>query len=163
MRRRRLEWLAASGRPLTAVTRLRERPTWARSRRPLRRSETIGGSDTTDVFRFTLSAARPVHVELRGLSADIDLYVFDAHFQLLGRNYQGGTLAEQLDLDLTPGRSIMLLIIPHGDVRSAYELIIDPQAVPSPPIRRLRPRPNVDHSNPVCPMSRTMDRDANGI
>ncbi len=62
-----------------------------------------------------------------GETDDIDLYVFDGSFRLAGREYQAGPSPEALDLDLSV-QIYYALVIPHGDVRSAYELLIDPQS-----------------------------------
>lgn len=100
------------------------------------RKESVGGTDATDVFRFQLPTAGRVAVELRGMSADLDLYLFDSNQRVIARNYQAGTTSERVEVDLTAAPHF-LLIIPHGPVESAYELalqsVLDEIAPPPTP------------------------------
>ncbi len=104
-----------------------QEPSWVRK-------EVVGGTDATDVFRFQLATAGRVAVELRGMSADLDLYLFDSNQRVIARNYQSGAASERVEADLTTAPHF-LLVIPHGPVESAYELAMNTQlsSTPTPP------------------------------
>src|SRR5262245_9027446 len=54
------------------------------------RSDSIGGRDTTDFYKFSLSATAPIRIQLIGLAADVSLRLYDAKRQFLfGMSSQG--------------------------------------------------------------------------
>ncbi|MCA9166104.1 MAG: S8 family serine peptidase [Planctomycetales bacterium] len=95
------------------------------------RRESIGGPDAADVFQFHLPENSNVRVMLSKLSADIDVYMFDASYRLMGRNYQAGAVSESIETYLSKG-SYFVIVIPHGNVSSDYLLQIQTEVQPTP-------------------------------
>ncbi len=92
-----------------------------------RRTESVGGTDSTDVFKFQLSRAASVLFELSEMRTDLDLYVFDSNFHVVGRQYRSGATAEQIAATLPRG-SYYALVIPHAASVSDYRLSIRVEA-----------------------------------
>ena len=67
------------------------------------RAGTVGGSNTTDYRRFTLSAPRTMRFELRGLSANADLRLESSSGGWLGSSSQSGTSVDAVVRTLAAG------------------------------------------------------------
>ena len=67
------------------------------------RAGTVGGSNTTDYRRFTLSAPRTMRFELRGLSANADLRLESSSGGWLGSSSQSGTSVDAVVRTLDAG------------------------------------------------------------
>ncbi|MFM9058605.1 MAG: DVUA0089 family protein [Planctomycetaceae bacterium] len=65
--------------------------------------ETIGGTDRSDVFRFTLSDRARVGLRLDGLASNADLALVDAGGQWITTSTQAGTAADLIERELRPG------------------------------------------------------------
>ena len=68
-----------------------------------RRGSVNRTTNDTDYFRFTLAAARTVRIELRGLSADADLYLESASGYLIASSVRGGRAADVIQRRLYSG------------------------------------------------------------
>ena len=67
------------------------------------RAGTVDASNTTDYHRFTLSAARTMRFELRGLSANADLRLESSNGGWLGSSHQPGVSADSIVRALDAG------------------------------------------------------------
>ena len=67
------------------------------------RGNVDGGADAVDYFRFTLSAAKEVHLGLRQQETDADLFIEDEDGNVLYRSSAGGTANEELQQTLLAG------------------------------------------------------------
>ena len=63
----------------------------------------VGGSNSTDFFRFTLTGTRTMRFELRNLSANADLRLEDANGAWLGSSSQSGTSVDAIVRTLAAG------------------------------------------------------------
>ena len=82
----------------------------------------VGGSDTQDYFRFTLSQSRNVSLRLSGLSADADLQLLDAQGRVVASSIRGGTLSEDINLTLSAGTYFVRVVQYSGDTN--YDLTL---------------------------------------
>jgi len=63
----------------------------------------VGGSDTTDFFRFTLSGSTTFNLSLSGLSADADIRLYNGSGSEIARSALSGTANEAISRSLTSG------------------------------------------------------------
>lgn len=54
-------------------------------------SKITNGSDENDYYKFTATASGKITIRLRGLSADLQLKVYDVNQSLQGQSLQPGT------------------------------------------------------------------------
>ena len=95
----------------------------------------VGGSDVRDVLRFSVSTRSTLEIDLRGLAADIDLYLLDARGRRLDYSNNSGARSESIDLNVNRG-TYYLVISPWGRARSSYTLDLEATS-----LTRTRPTP----------------------
>jgi hypothetical protein len=83
----------------------------------------VGGTDPRDVLRFTLGGQSTVNLALSGLTADIDLYLYNAAGQLIGSSTNSGAASESISSALGAG-TYYILAAPWGRAVSRYTLTV---------------------------------------
>jgi hypothetical protein len=89
-----------------------------------RESEWVGWTDTADYYRFTLDDTANFTLSLDQLSADIDLYLFDATGREISNSRRSGNASEQIELSLSSG-SYYALVAPWDLAMSNYRLSLE--------------------------------------
>ena len=121
----------------------------------------VGGSDTSDVFRFQLPEAAEVRFELAPLQADVDLFVYSSRGDLLGESTEANTRSEYLEGELDAG-SYYVAVVPWETAVSTYELSIESIALPQPEPEPTPAEPDVPQTpeqtpDPSTPEPITLD------
>ncbi len=75
----------------------------------------VGIADTQDHFRFTLTQARNVRVQLSGLSADADVQLLDAQGRIVASSIRCGTTSEDFTSSLSAGTYFIRVVRWSGD------------------------------------------------
>ncbi len=88
----------------------------------------VGGYDPSDVMRFTLSGQSQFDLQLTGLQADIDMYLFNGNGQRLATSDRSGTSSEEISGTLDAG-TYYILVVPWGWSVSTYVLTVGASAV----------------------------------
>ena len=83
-----------------------------------------GAADIQDYYRFTLSSTRNVRFLLSGLSADIDVQIFNSFGNLVGSGTSGSTSTEDFTLTGLLVGVYYIRIFPFGAVTSNYSLSV---------------------------------------
>ncbi len=92
---------------------------------PLTSSGSVGGSaDTQDYFSFTLTSTRNVRFQLTGLSADIDIQVFNEFGNLIGSGTNGGSTSEDITLNSLLAGVYYIRVLPFNTAVSNYSLSV---------------------------------------
>lgn len=84
--------------------------------------EWLGEGDTTDFYRFALAREGVVTANLEGLSADLDLYVYDAAGTLIADSSLAGTAPESLSLLLAQGTYYAQIVAAGSESDYAFSL-----------------------------------------
>ena len=87
----------------------------------LQYSESIGGGDDIDAFGFSLAESAQFQATLDGLSADVDLYLFDETREQIGFSGNTETAAEGLGGVLDAG-TYYLGVISYDGMETGYDL-----------------------------------------
>ena len=66
-------------------------------------TESVGGSDLGDGYEFTVTQAGEYRFTLDGLSADVDLLIFDSQGEVLTSSINAGNEAEVIEINLNQG------------------------------------------------------------
>lgn len=82
----------------------------------------VGLLDTQDHFRFTLTEARNVRVQLTGLSADADVLLLNAQGQVVASAIRYGTTSEDFTRSLAAGTYFIRVVRWSGDTN--YDLTL---------------------------------------
>jgi hypothetical protein len=93
---------------------------------------TVGGTDTGDVFAFTLSGQSKVSLALSGLSADIDLVLYNSAGTRIALSNRGSTASESISTTLAAG-TYYIGVMPWLSASSAYTLTVTGSST-APPI-----------------------------
>ena len=83
----------------------------------------IGGADLVDYFRLVASSDGELAINLSGLSADIDMFLYDAAQVEVGHSFLPGTSDETIVQTVTQGAVYFLQILPWETAQSSYTLI----------------------------------------
>ena len=89
----------------------------------------VGGSDTADVFQFSIDRESTVDLKLDGLVSDIDLYIVDASGAVRTSSRNSRSTPESIQQDLGSG-SYYAIVRPYGSANSDYRLQIETTAIP---------------------------------
>jgi subtilisin family serine protease len=84
-------------------------------------SGSVGGSDPSDLVRFTLTGTARVDVGLSGLASDIDLALYNSSGQRIGLSNRSGAAAESISQTLQAG-VYYVAVTPWLRAASAYVL-----------------------------------------
>jgi hypothetical protein len=92
---------------------------------PLTSSGSVGGTaDTQDYYSFTLTSTRNVRFQLTGLSADIDIQVFNEFGNLIGSGTNGSSTSEDITLNGLLSGIYYIRILPFNNAVSNYSLSV---------------------------------------
>ncbi|HET6519628.1 MAG TPA: M10 family metallopeptidase C-terminal domain-containing protein [Geminicoccaceae bacterium] len=83
----------------------------------------VGGNDRADVYRFRVLSGQRASVTLSGMSADADLFVYNARGQLLAQSINGGTLPDRIAGSIGAG-TYYIAVMPYNGVRTNYQLSV---------------------------------------
>jgi hypothetical protein len=92
---------------------------------------TVGGLDgnahvdSADTYRMVAPAGGLVSVALEGLTADLDLYLYDRSGSLLASSIVGGAGSENLVVQLDRGEVFFISVEPFAGAESDYTLTVD--------------------------------------
>jgi hypothetical protein len=92
-------------------------------------SETVGGTDTNDYFRFTLNDSSNLSVKLEGLTADANIHLLDSNGKTIGKSETGGTASESISQTLLKG-SYYLRVFPNVGGVISYKLTTSSNPLP---------------------------------
>lgn len=84
----------------------------------------VGLLDTQDHFRFTLTQARNVRVQLSGLSDDADVQLLDAQGRVVASSIRYGTTSEDFTASLSAGTYFIRVVRFSGNTN--YDLTLSP-------------------------------------
>lgn len=84
----------------------------------------VGTADIQDYFSFTLTSTRNVRFQLTGLSADIDIQVFNQFGNLIGSGTNGGSTSEDITLNGLLSGVYYIRILPFNNAVSSYSLSV---------------------------------------
>jgi hypothetical protein len=87
-------------------------------------SDWAGGLDSNDYYRLVLNNAADVSLRLAQLTADIDLYLYDANGQEIAASWRGGSANELIEQSLGAG-TYYVRVMPWGAAESNYRLTLD--------------------------------------
>ena len=93
------------------------------------RAGTVNGTDNpTDTYRFSLTASRRIRIELRGLSANANLTLYNASGQVVARSLRAGTAVDSIVRSLGRGSySIRVNAVATGTID--YRLFFSNESV----------------------------------
>ena len=83
----------------------------------------IGGADPVDFYRLVAPSDGVLWVNLSDLSADIDMFLYDAAQVEVGHSFLPGTSDETIEQTVTQGAVYFLQIVPWETAESSYTLI----------------------------------------
>ncbi|MFP6730555.1 MAG: M10 family metallopeptidase C-terminal domain-containing protein [Alphaproteobacteria bacterium] len=83
----------------------------------------IGGTDLVDFYRLETTSNGLLWFNMSGLSADIDMFLYDSNQTLIGTSFLAGTADETIELTVTQGETYFLEISPWESAQSSYTLI----------------------------------------
>ena len=90
---------------------------------------TVGyGTDSNDFFKFVAPADGLFSARMTGLTADLDLYLYDIHGNRLAAPFATGTTAETVSQAMSAGDVYYLRIAPFQGAASAYNVDLSFQA-----------------------------------
>ncbi len=90
---------------------------------PVNFSQSVGGSsDPDDYFQITASESGPLVVTLTGLTADVDLHLYNAAGVRLASSRTSGTADEQFTFDVEEGTQYVLGVTPNTSSNSPYQV-----------------------------------------
>lgn len=90
---------------------------------------TVGyGPDHLDMIQFAVDTASNLQVDLSSLTADLDLYLFDADGQRLATSGLSSNTDERIEASIEVG-TYYLAVVPSGNAESAYTLRVSQSAV----------------------------------
>jgi hypothetical protein len=92
-------------------------------------SETVGGTDTNDYFRFTLNDSSNLSVKLEGLIADANIHLLDSNGKTIAKSETGGTASEFISQTLLKG-SYYLRVFPNIGGVISYKLTTSSNPLP---------------------------------
>ena len=97
--------------------------------------EYVGKFDTQDVFRFSISTASTVTIEINEMSADADLYLLDENQLTVGTSTSWDNASEKIDGELEPGHyfAVVSNYDPLASTFYTLELRSTPTADPGAP------------------------------
>lgn len=113
----------------------------------------VGGADLRDMLRFTVDTTSNVSLALGGLTADIDLYLYDRQGRLVAQSINGYAAAESITATLGAG-TYFLLVTPWRSAQSYYQLSFGAVAIaPVNPGNPVTDPPTTDPpvTNPTTP------------
>lgn len=84
----------------------------------------VGQEDTADYYRFEMDRDGDVEIQLNGLEEDIDLYIYDAAGNQLGRSILPGQQSESFSQTFAPG-TYYVLVTPYRSCASTYQLTFE--------------------------------------
>lgn len=90
-------------------------------------TEKIGGSDTADYYKVSVSSLSLIKVELGRLEADAQLVVYDRSGKLIFKSDKSGTSAEKIHQGIKPGTYYVAALSKGGKV-TPYAMNVDIQA-----------------------------------
>ena len=96
------------------------------------RGWTGGYWDELDIMQFSLTSDSDFSAQLSGLSADLDIYLFDDSGQLLDSSTLASTRSESIDITLDAG-TFYVAVVPWRNAGSYYNLSLDATALNPPP------------------------------
>jgi hypothetical protein len=79
-------------------------------------------ADVDDTYVFTATHSGPLQVTLQGLTADLDLVLFDGEYVELARSFNAGTNDEGIAWDVAAGKTYYLAVVPYSGALSAYRM-----------------------------------------
>lgn len=82
----------------------------------------VGSNDLEDYYRFTINSASRLRLDLSGLSADIDIRLFDANGTLIRSSVRFGTSSESITEQLAAGSYFVQVYSFLGTNNSNYTL-----------------------------------------
>ncbi len=82
----------------------------------------VGGSDTQDFYRITLTQARTLSLRLSGLISDADVQLLDSQGRVVASSTRGGTSAEDITRSLAAGTYFIRVYQYRGDTN--YDLTL---------------------------------------
>lgn len=89
---------------------------------PITVRDSVGNSDTQDFYRFTLSQARSLRLQLTGLSADADVVILDGQGNQIATSQNWGSLSEDLTCSLSAGTYFVRVYQWRGDTNYSLTL-----------------------------------------
>ncbi len=122
----------------------------------------VGGSDPSDLIKFTVDVASTVSLSLSGLRADIDMYLYDSQGNQLVRSINANTTPESINATLGTG-TYYILVTPWRTAQSPYKLSFAAEALaptnPSSPVTvpPAADPPSSSPTNPTTPVTALPD------
>jgi subtilisin family serine protease len=110
----------------------------------------VGGSDPSDLMKFTIDSSSTVTLGLSGLRADIDLYLYNSQGTQLAKSINSNMTSESISATLGAG-TYYVLVTPWRSAQSSYQFTFGAQAIaPVTPVTN-PPTTNPPSSNPTTP------------
>jgi len=113
----------------------------------------VGGSDPSDLMKFTIDSSSTVTLGLSGLRADIDLYLYNSQGTQLAKSINSNMTYESISATLGAG-TYYVLVTPWRSAQSSYQLSFGAQAIaPVIPVTPVTNPPTTTppSSNPTTP------------
>ena len=104
----------------------------------------VGGSDTADVFQFSIDQRSSVDIELDGLASDIDLYIVGENGRIRSSSRNARNQSESISQTFGSG-TYYAVVRPYEDASSEYRFQIEATAIPRAPA----PTPPVQEAPPA--------------
>lgn len=92
----------------------------------------VGGTDSADFYQFTANSSGDLSINVTGLSADVDLYLYNSQQTEVGSSFIGGTSDENIEATVTTGESYYIRIIPWQSEETTYTLSTNITATTTP-------------------------------
>jgi subtilisin family serine protease len=121
----------------------------------------VGGTDRSDVMRFSLTSESTVALAMTGLRSDIDMYLYKAQGSLLATSNKAGSTSESISATLNAG-TYYILVTPWRSAVSSYTLSAGATAfAPVPPVvtppTTTYPTTPTTPTNPTTPVASLPD------
>jgi len=112
-------------------------------------SQTVSGSvnsvDVYDYFKFTAAANGSLKLSLSGLTADLDLYLYDSSGSIVGSSTDIDLSSENISFNVTQGKTYAVSVDHYSGGTSSYQLtIVMPGQVVATPVTPSAPAISLD-------------------
>ncbi len=110
----------------------------------------VGGSDTADVFQFSVDQQSTVNFELDGLTSDVDLYIVGENGRIRSSSRNARNQSESISQTFGTG-TYYAIVRPYREAASEYRFQIETTTIPRVPVPAIPPGPAAPARDPISP------------
>lgn len=87
-------------------------------------NEFIGGNDTNDYYKFTLTSRTEIEAAISRFSSNVDLQLINSTGQIIGGSSNGGIVTDSLNRTLDAGEYYLQVFQPAGTTATSYQITV---------------------------------------